>query len=154
MNKITDNQQFFKGNHTENFSTILQTLTFPRKAIAYDLGVPYSTYDNWVRGEASFPPDLIPRLYEITRDDRVLEFILEPIGRISIPRVNSNPTRPIQRLELELSIFGGKTIEAIENALEDGRITVKEYNSIHEIINKIRRISAELDISILQKVSP
>ena len=153
MNNIEQRNSFWKGNHTNNFSFILQTLNFPRKAIAHDLGVPYSTYDNWVRGEASFPPDLIPRLYEITRDDRVLEFILEPIGRISIPRVNSNPTRPIQRLELELSIFEGKTIEAIENALEDGKITVQEYNSIHRIVNKIRQISAELDISILQKVS-
>ena len=154
MNKIEQRNSHFQGNHTEKFSFILQTLSLPRKAIAHDLGVPYSTYDNWVRGEASFPPDLIPKLYEITRDDRVLEFILEPIGRISIPRINSNPTRPIQGLELQLSIFEGKTIEAIENALEDGRITVKEYKSIHEIINKIRRISAELDISILQKVSP
>ena len=153
MNKIEQRNGHFQGNHTNNFSFILQTLSLPRKAIAHDLGVPYSTYDNWVRGEASFPPDLIPRLYEITRDDRVLEFILEPIGRISIPRINSNESKPIQKLELWLSIFGGKTIEAIENALEDNVITVKEYNSIHEIINKIRRISAELDISILQKVS-
>ena len=154
MNKITDNQQFFKGNHTENFSTILQTLTFPRKAIAYDLGVPYSTYDNWVRGEASFPPDLIPKLYEITRDDRVLEFILEPIGRISIPQVNSNESRPVQKLELQLYIWGGKATETIEQALEDSVITVREYNHIHKIIRKVQQIAAELDISILQKVSP
>jgi len=154
MNKITDNQQFFKGNHTENFSTILQTLTFPRKAIAYDLGVPYSTYDNWVRGEASFPPDLIPKLYEITRDDRVLEFILEPIGRISIPQVNSNESRPVQKLELQLYIWGGKATETIEQALEDSIITVREYNHIHKIIRKVQQIAAELDISILQKVSP
>ena len=154
MDKITDNQHFFQGKYVKNFSFILQTLNFPRKAIAHDLGVPYSTYDNWVRGEASFPPDLIPRLYEITRDERIHEFFLEPNGRISIPQVNGNPTRPIQRLELELSIFEGKTIEAIENALEDGKITVQEYNSIHRIVNKVRQISAELDISILQKVSP
>ena len=154
MDKISKNNRSFQGNHTASFSFILQTLNLPRKAIAIDLGIPYSTYDNWVRGEASFPPDLIPRLYEITKDDRVLEFILEPIGRISIPRVNGNSSKPIQKLELQLSIFEGKTIEAIENALEDGKITVQEYNSIHRIVNKIRRISAELDISILQKVSP
>ena len=154
MNKITDNQQFFKGNHTENFSTILQTLTFPRKAIAYDLGVPYSTYDNWVRGEASFPPDLIPRLYEITKDSRVLEFFLDPVGRMSVPQVNSNESRPVQKLELQLYIWGGKATETIEQALEDSIITVREYNHIHKIIRKVQQIAAELDISILQKVSP
>ena len=154
MNKIEKRNSHFQGNHTNNFSFILQTLSLPRKAIAHDLGVPYSTYDNWVRGEASFPPDLISSLYEITKDERIHEFLLEPNGKMAISKVNGSESKSVQKLELGLGIFGGRTIEAIENALEDGKITVKEYNSIHEIINKIRRISAELDISILQKVSP
>ena len=56
----------------------------PVKTIAYELGLPYKTLWNYINGLYPFPPDLIPRLYEITKDARILKFFLHRSGFMMI----------------------------------------------------------------------
>jgi len=74
------NQGCWQGNNTENFSSLLRILTMPPKEIAFALGLRYSTYDNYKRGVANFPPDLISSLSNVTRDKRILNFFVKPCG--------------------------------------------------------------------------
>ena len=71
----------FQGNWTTEFSTrVLQRLKMPIKELAYHLGVPYQTCYNWIKGLVAFPPDLIAKLYKVTKDSRILKFFLHPCG--------------------------------------------------------------------------
>lgn len=92
----------YQGKFTEKFSEgVLQKLDMPRKAIAMELNLPYSTYDNYVRGEICFPPDLISKLFEITKDIRILEFFIKPCGYylgLNNEAESSFITREIMRL--------------------------------------------------------
>lgn len=75
----------FQGNFTKEFSTrVLQKLKMSKKTIAYYLGVPYKTYWNWKEGLSTFPPDLISKLYKVTKDHRILDFFLHPSGFVAI----------------------------------------------------------------------
>ena len=75
----------WQGNFTEKFSTeVLQRLKMPKKTIAYHLGVPYKTFYNWVMGIVAFPPDLIAKLYQITKDARIFQFFLHPCNFIPL----------------------------------------------------------------------
>lgn len=45
------NQGCWQGNHTEQFSALLQTLDVPRKEIAFGLCVPYHTLEKYFLGQ-------------------------------------------------------------------------------------------------------
>ena len=71
----------FQGNFTEEFSAeVLRRLKMPLKALACELGLSYKTLWNYVNGLYPFPPDLIPKLYKVTKDSRILKFFLHPCG--------------------------------------------------------------------------
>ena len=75
----------FQGNWTGKFSSeILRQLKVPIKTLAYELGVSYKTLWNWIEGLYAFPPDLISRLYEVTKDRRIFDFFLRPTGFIAL----------------------------------------------------------------------
>jgi len=57
----------------------------PRKAICFHLGVSYKTYDNWVNGRSTFPPDLIAKLFKITKDPRIYDFLTDGTGFMAVP---------------------------------------------------------------------
>ena len=75
----------FQGNFTKKFSTeVLKKLKMPTKTIAFELGLAYKTLWNYINGLYPFPPDLIPKLYEVTKDPRIFHFFLHPCGFMAI----------------------------------------------------------------------
>lgn len=75
----------FQGNNTAKFSAeVLRKLKVPIKTLAYELKIPYKTLWNYINGLYAFPPDLIPKLYEITKDTRILKFFLHRTGFMMI----------------------------------------------------------------------
>ncbi len=128
-----------QGNSYREFSEVLQSLEMPRKAIAIELGVPYSTYDNWVRGEISFPSKYLVRLYEITQDNRILDYFLKPLGFQYTPDPNGN--YKIQEswrdMLLSLSIRFGNLMRITRDTWKDQVETVRELNLIKDEGNGI-----------------
>jgi len=136
---------------------LLQYLETPRKAIAIDLGIPYSTYDNYLRGSVSFPPDLIPALYnacEYEADrESILHFFLCPLDLIAVPKQNGNSTKTdLQVKQLKLVSEVGKQFDQIQKALEDGIVERHEYDAIHRLIDRGRVLEAEIDETLKAKV--
>ena len=136
---------------------LLQYLETPRKAIAIELGIPYSTYDNYLRGGVSFPPDLIPALYlacEFESDrESILHFFLCPLDLIAVPKQNGNSTKTdLQVKQLKLVSEVGKQFDQIQKALEDGVLERKEYDAIHRLIDRGRVLEAEIDETLKAKV--
>jgi len=140
----------FQGKNTNEFSSVLQKLSLPRKAIAIDLGIPYSTYDNYYHGVHPFPPDLIPKLYEITRDIEIITFFLEPLGLVpvDVPHTVHPSPKNIRKQEVLLSIGTGQINKFIEKAIEDGKIDNKEYLTIHRSIRKNIINESKLDYQL------
>lgn len=136
-----------QGNFTADFSALLRSIRRPsRKEIAFELGIPYSTYDNYLRGLQAFPPDKLFRLYEITGDVRILHFVFrKEAGLVNNPK-------SIRHLELLLSIDIGKVQELIEAALEDGILEKSEYRLIRKKIIELSRLCESLDDSLRLKL--
>ena len=100
----------------------------------------------YIRGERIIPPDRIIDLINVTKEIRFLQFFCDPCGYIAIPAITAKPCKKSIRLkEIKLSIINGKTIEEIENALEDGKVDRNEYKKAHQLLTGIRQIAVELD---------
>ncbi len=75
----------FQGNWTKEFSSrVLRQIKMPIKTLAHGLGVSYKTLWNWIEGLYAFPPDLISKLYEVTKDRRVFDFFLHQSGFVAL----------------------------------------------------------------------
>ena len=93
----------FQGNFTKKFTLqILKKLKTPMKIIAYHLGVPYNTYRNWREGLYAFPPDLIPKLYEATKDPKVFDFFLHPCGFLALEDPHGKGRELIEKILKDL----------------------------------------------------
>ena len=137
----------WQGKHTVGFSALLSSVQIPpRKSLAADLGVPYSTFDNWLRGLVSFPPDRIPDLVRATGDDRFLRFILDPLGLDYYEKPNGkNKSRlSIEQHQLLVFILGGKIAEEIRRAFADRKLTEEEKKKVRERIDQEIRALVEL----------
>jgi len=157
MGQYKENSSNGQGKYTFNFSMLLQSLLTPRKSIAIDLGVPYSTYDNYLRGNVSFPPDLIPALYnacEYESDKEViLHFFLCPLKMMAVPMKDGNSTETeLQVKQLKLVSEVGKQFDQIQKALADGVLERLEYDVIHRLIDRGRILEAEIDEALKAKV--
>jgi hypothetical protein len=130
----------WQGNHTENFSALLQTLDTPRKEIAFGLGLQYSTFDNYVRGLVAFPPDLVSPLYWITKDRRIIEFFTEPSGFFlrRKPFSAKETTDPVKEA-YDLGPAMGKAQQVVRDAMLDGRLTPQEHNAIHKALDALEK---------------
>jgi len=147
MNNINTNVGCWQGKHTAGFSALLSSVqTPPRKSLAADLGVPYSTFDNWIRGQAAFPPDRIPDLVRATGDDRFLRFILDPLGLdyYEKPNGKNNSRLSIEQHQLLVFILGGKIAEEIKRSFADKKLTEEEKKKVQERIDQEIRALVEL----------
>jgi len=142
----------WQGKHTAEFSALLSSVQSPpRKSIASSLGVSYSTFDNWIRGQVAFPPDRIPDLVRVTGDDRFIRFILEPLGLdyYKKPNGKNNSRLSIEQHQLLVFILGGKIAEEIRRSLDDGspggrKLTEEEKKKVWERIDQEIRALVEL----------
>ena len=135
----------FQGKYTDEFSALLLSLKQERKAIAADLGVPASTYDNWLRGLAAFPPDLIAKLFAVTGDWRIWEFFLRPCGLKTVHEIGgaTSPTPDIFETFLSISQRLGEAIAEVKRSLDDDTVTPVEYGRISYFLTEMERMTRE-----------
>jgi len=137
----------YQGTNTEGFAEVLQRLSGERKAIASDLNLPYRTYSNYVQGLASFPPDLIARLFAITGEWSILEFILEPLDLHAVPKIRPTKVQKtespdVYRMLMDIIERIGNTIHELKKAKSDNKISPDEDGRIGFFLREIQRLSA------------
>lgn len=147
---------FAQGKWTEGFSEVLQRLD-NRKAIAADLGVSYSTADNWIRGLYAFPPDLISRLFAITGEWGILNFILDPLDLQAVPKANGNripqtSAPDLYRMLMDITERLGQTTHEVRQAKADGKVSPAEYGRIGYFLREIERLCASIREAIKSEV--
>lgn len=161
MSNIKEGHRTCKGKCLVEFSSeVLQKLKTPRKALAIGLGIPYSTYDNYVRGEHNMPCYHLPQLIgacEYEEDENLIaEWILGPekvvVQRPSIRVALGQHSHPIKQLEIEAATYTGKVLEIIEEALSDHIVTSSEYKKIKRTINKGIQHLMQMDLSLYRAI--
>jgi hypothetical protein len=145
LDKIMNNGAPFQGKYCDEFSALLLSLKPERKAIAADLGIPYSTLDNFVRGLAAFPPDLIPRLFAVTGDWRIWEFLLRPCGLKAVHEIGggASPAPDIFQTFLFIAQRLGEAISEYKRSIEDKKISPVEYARVSYYITEMERLTTE-----------
>jgi hypothetical protein len=151
------NAGFAQGKWTERFSEYLQGLP-NRKEIAACLGVPYSTFDNWVRGIQSFPPDLLSKLYACTGAKELWPFFLDPCGLMAIAKAKPRHHIPatnspdIFRHLMDATESLTKAHAAYKVALKDGNIDEHEAARITYFLNEAQREEAAIEEDVRAEV--
>jgi len=110
--------------------------------------VPLRTYYNWLEGNSAFPPDLIRRLSELTKDLRIGKFCL-PKDVIAVPivKIKSHVKKTIEQLGFE-SLF--EASDAVETCIKVRR---PESEGGTKVINKEKQeCGTEIDEAIRKLV--
>ena len=129
------NGGFAQGKHTEEFSAYLQTLP-NRKEVAACLRIPYSTFDNFLRGLQAFPPDLLPRLFACSGAKDLWAFFLDQVGMMAIPKPNPGRHVPataapdVYEHVMDSTASVMKARAAYKVAIKDGKIDAAEASRI------------------------
>jgi hypothetical protein len=71
---ITKYDEGNQGSLRQEISFILQTIPIPRKAIAYQLNINFSTYNKYCTGILPLPLIYFKPLYDLTGDKRLLKY--------------------------------------------------------------------------------
>jgi hypothetical protein len=153
---VERNGGFCQGKYNDGFSEVLQQLP-NRKAIAADLGIPYGTLDNYIRGLQSFPPDLIARLFAITGEWSILEFILEPLDLHAVSKTRPNDIQKtdspdVYRMLMDITERLGETTHEVRKAKADAKISPSEYGRIGYFLRDIERLCAGIRETIKSEV--
>jgi len=123
-------------------------------AIAKEMQIATDTLYRYARGENIIPPDRIADLVRATGDVEYLEFFCEPCGFIPIQKSKAKfCTASREKEEINLSILHGRTIEGIEKAFRDGKLSKPEYKQVHQLLIKLQEHAAELDEKIKKEVA-
>lgn len=122
-------------------------------AVAKEMQIATDTLYRYVRGENIMPPDRIVDLVRATGDIEILEFFCDPCGFIPIQKSKAKLCAAArEKEEINLSILHGRTIEGIEKAFRDGKLTKPEYKQVHQLLTKLQEHAAELDEKIKAEV--
>jgi len=112
------------------------------------------TIRRYINGTKIMPPDLIRDFIKFTveknpDDMEFLNFFCLDAGFLPV-KVSDSPitSGEIIKQELEMSVLNGKSIEAIEKAMEDGRIEQNEWKEIHSLLCRLRKVATEIDKKI------
>lgn len=138
----------WQGNHTSEFSALLQTLGTTRKEIAFGLCVPYHTLEKYFLGQISFPPDLIKPLYSLTRDRRIVEFFVP--DPFFLRRKSSREIKrgdPVKEA-YDVGVAAGEAMKIVRDALLDGRLTPPEHDAIHKALDALEKEISHVHESI------
>jgi hypothetical protein len=138
------------GTQISGFSALLYVNFIIKKKyrvdfVAKEMRIATDTLYRYIRGENIIPPDRIIDLIQATKDIEYLDFFCEPIGYLAVPAPKGelSPSERKQN-EIDLSILNGKTLEAIEQAYDDGQITKNECRQIHRLLTRLQEKAGEL----------
>lgn len=145
------------GTSISGFSALLYVNFIIKKkyrvdVIAKDMHIATDTLYRYIRGENIMPPDRIIDLIRATKDKEYLDFFCEPVGFLAIPAPEGNlGVSEIRRDEIELSILNGQALDAIERALDDGKISKQEAAGARGLLTRLMVRAGALKMKITEK---
>lgn len=110
---------------------------FKVEEIADRIGIKPASLYEYIQGRRYFPPDLIPKLFEATKDRRFLEFFLKPLNMVavSIAEASRNPkSKNLTLLLAKATKEHGDIARELIKDLEDGKIDDEERERIGQAI--------------------
>lgn len=122
------------------------------KAVAFAMGISLSTFYNYIEGVSTCPPDLIPLLYNATKDPEFLSFVTDPTDkRLS----DKNPvlnSRSVIDEAFDVTAATGRLVDSVRKALNDARINRTELRTLFNVLGLVRQEVDELEASIKARV--
>lgn len=122
------------------------------KAVAFAMGISLSTFYNYIEGVSTTPPDLIPLLYNATKDSEFLSFVTDPTDkRLS----DKNPvlnSRSVIDEAFDVTAANGRLVDSVRKALNDARISRAELRTLFNVLGLVRQEVDELEASIKARV--
>ena len=109
---------------------IEQSETLSVKTLVENTGIPGRTWYNWISGDSTFPPDLIPLLYKITGDIDFLNFTLNSTDMMLTPRQVADGGKGLLEETLDASEALGHIVHEVREAMGDKKITPQEKKKI------------------------
>ncbi len=111
--------------------------------------VSVSTFRKYVRGEFSFPPDLIGPLYTVTQDPDFLNYILKDTDMRLAPRSRNGSDKGAEHETLDVCAAVGRLSAAVEAAkANDGEIDDIEAARIMKGIEQAHKELGDLRLCI------
>ena len=114
---------------------------FNIKRVAKLTGIPAPTLYKYAEGEATPPADLVPMLYNATKDIDYLLFIIDDTDQMLAPRPKADAEKSVLEETLDVAAKCGSLVDMVQVALdaesESGRdLSPKEKTGIIKAINK------------------
>lgn len=123
------------------------------KAVAFAMGLSLSTFYNYIEGVSTCPPDLIPLIYNATKDPEFITHITDQTTDKRLadrdPALNS---RGIVEEAFDVSAANGRLVDAVRKALNDTRISMAEWRTLINVLELVRQEVDELEASIRARV--
>lgn len=135
--------------HTGFQSLLYYVFIFEKKhrvdETADKMGISPQTLYDYIEGRRYFPPDLISRLYNATKDYRFLEFFLKPCGLVAVEKAKAEPAvRDVLLQIVACAKEHGDVMAEVKKALEDGVITKQELKVLEKEIDEDIRAKEQL----------
>ena len=118
--------------------------------VAKAMGLSPSTFYNYIEGISTFPPDLIAPLYNATKDEGFLNFIVDDTDKRLVDRDVAKHVKPIIEETLDMVGAAGALTEKINRAWEDGEVNTAEKQKLLNAAHKVFKELEEL-VSCLKK---
>ena len=112
--------------------------------VARKMGESPATLYGYIEGKATFPPDLIGPLYNATRDQDFLNFILNDTDQMLAARQAAREVRSVLEETLDVAAAAGGLSQLVQRAMADGDIDEVEARRVQRSINNVHRELEEL----------
>ena len=116
--------------------------------IAHQLNVGRSTMYAWIDGERTFPVDLVGLLSRVTGDHEFVEFVVRDTGFTLAPLPGAGmDIRHLESEALDVAKQAGRVVEAVQDAIVDGRVDTRDCASIRHAVDSLHREGQEVLIA-------
>ena len=108
--------------------------------VAQRMGVSASSLYKYAEGECNFPPDLIPTLYNATKEKDFLDFCVKGTDQMLAPRPQPGTSaRSLEMETLDVASATGEMAGQVRALLEDGRTSEIEIKQLEKTLNGLQR---------------
>jgi hypothetical protein len=106
--------------------------------VAAAMGISASQLYKYCEGDSAFPNDLLPALYNATKEKEFLDFGHKGTDRMSILRPGAGGNaRSIELETLDVMTAVGELTAGLSKALDDGKLSEMEARKIEQIIGRL-----------------
>lgn len=107
--------------------------------VARRMNIPESSLYHYIEGASAFPIDLLPLLYNATRDPEFITFATDDTDMMLVSRQEGNGLRSLLSETLDGAAAVGLLVAVIQEALEDNHLSEAERSKINKAVNKAQK---------------